>query len=86
MTNQFFLYLNVSNCRLLSENSKLLKLIGDRLPYECAVGMNGWVWVKGRSIEETIAIGNLLRDAQSISDGQLESFVARTLNRLSKMR
>ena len=34
--------------------------LGKTIPFEIAVGMNGRVWLRGRSVKETICLGTKL--------------------------
>ena len=41
---------------------------------EVIVGINGRIWVKGRSVEETLILVNVIRKIEYLSDEQI-SFV-----------
>ena len=69
--------------RILSPECKLLKLLGRSLPYECAVGVNGRVWIKGRSTRETIALANAISSAEFMTHEQISVMVKQLLNALS---
>jgi len=57
--------------RLLANNSSLLKSLGNPLPYEIAVGLNGRVWLKCRSIKETLDISNIITNMEQYSSNEL---------------
>ena len=59
--------------RLVSKNNKLLKEIGKRIPFESAYGYNGVVWVRGRSVRETILVANLIQAMCSMNSLNKES-------------
>ncbi|KAK3930836.1 Exosome complex component RRP40 [Frankliniella fusca] len=57
--------------KLLSVNCPLLQALGQKWPYECAFGMNGKVWIKARSVKETIAIGNAIYESELMDNNQI---------------
>lgn len=72
--------------KLLHPNCQLLKLLAKEQAYEIAIGMNGRVWVKARSIQETIAASNAILAAEYSTPEDMPalcSTIARTLLRLS---
>lgn len=44
--------------KLLNPNNRLFNVFAKEQAYEIAVGMNGKIWIKGRTIKETIALAN----------------------------
>ena len=52
------------NRKLLSPDSNLLPTLGQQIPFEIAVGMNGRVWVRARSVKETVCIANAVECAE----------------------
>ena len=69
--------------RILRPNCPLLKRFGHLMPYETAVGMNGRIWVKGRSTVETITIANIISDSETISDSDMKTFVKTRVHTMS---
>ncbi|KAK2178956.1 hypothetical protein NP493_522g02033 [Ridgeia piscesae] len=69
--------------RILRPNCPLLKTLGDMMPYETAVGINGRIWVKGRSTIETITIANIISDSEHCSDSDMKTFVKSRVHALS---
>ena len=69
--------------RILRPNCPLLKTLGDMMPYETAVGINGRIWVKGRSTVETITIANIISNSEHCSDGDMKTFVKSRVHALS---
>ncbi|VDO95260.1 unnamed protein product [Soboliphyme baturini] len=47
--------------KLLSPNSVILSTIGEDLPFEIACGLNGWIYVKSRTVEDTQAVLKMLQ-------------------------
>lgn len=58
--------------KLLSQNCSLLQALGQKWPYECAFGMNGKVWIKARSVKETIAIANAIYESEQMDNTQIK--------------
>ncbi|XP_043504990.1 exosome complex component RRP40 [Polistes fuscatus] len=50
--------------KLLNPDCMLLKFLGKSQPYEVAIGMNGRIWVKTKSVHQTIAIANAILVAE----------------------
>lgn len=57
--------------KILNPKCPLLMRLKDEVPFECAVGMNGRIWIRGRNVKETVAIGNAIMAAEYISDGDV---------------
>ena len=45
------------------------------MPYEIAVGLNGRVWINGRSTKETIAIANAISSAEYMDQKQFKTMI-----------
>ena len=79
----------VTNCslaycrKLLSPSATVLRLLGQRIPYELAVGLNGRVWVNSTSNKDSILIANTIQHADGLSDQQTELLVKQMLQRHS---
>lgn len=52
--------------RLLAPDSKISELLGQKYRFEKAVGMNGRIWIRARSIETTILISNFIKQLEYI--------------------
>lgn len=50
--------------KLLNPECPLFKLLGKNQAYELAVGLNGKIWIKARSVQETIAVANAILAAE----------------------
>jgi len=66
--------------RLLANNSSLLKSLGNPLPYEIAVGLNGRVWLKCRSVRETLDIAHIISRMEQYSSNELKVAVRKISN------
>ncbi|XP_013416480.1 exosome complex component RRP40 [Lingula anatina] len=69
--------------KLLSSDCNLLKTLGHHLPFEVAIGMNGRVWVKGRSVRETIAISNAISSAEFMDNMQIKMMCNKLVDALT---
>ncbi|ORX40171.1 hypothetical protein BD324DRAFT_616657 [Kockovaella imperatae] len=54
--------------RLLTPKNPLLPILASVIPFEIAIGLNGRIWFKSSSIDETIALQRVI---QGIDDGSL---------------
>ncbi|KLO15992.1 exosome complex exonuclease RRP40 [Schizopora paradoxa] len=66
--------------RLLDPNHFLLPLLGSRFPLECAVGMNGRIWVDTKSAQNTIIVARCIEAADPDGGGLDEADVNKLLN------
>jgi len=64
---------------LLSEDCYILQVLGQHIPYEIAVGVNGRVWVNSESTHNTIVITNTILNSQFIQEDQIEPFIIKAL-------
>lgn len=60
-----------------------MKSLGRKFPFEVVVGMNGRVWVKGRTNRETVALANAMCAAEHMSNDQIKSMCRRLADALS---
>ena len=58
--------------KILNPQCKLLKILGEGLKFEIAVGMNGKIWVRGIDVDTTIAVGDAILDAEVLTNSQIE--------------
>lgn len=69
--------------RILSTQSEVLQRLGNSLPFEIAVGLNGRVWVNGRSTNETLALAHAISGAELLNKGQVKEMVRKLSDSLS---
>jgi exosome complex component RRP40 len=80
----YIVYTSSSHARrLLEPDCSLLRLLGNPLPYEVAVGLNGRIWIKGRSIKETLELANLITQSEHWSVDELKRAIKRLANSLA---
>lgn len=59
--------------KLLSPDCNLLPALGKQIPFEIAVGMNGRVWVRARSVKETVCIANAVECSEFMTRQEIEA-------------
>jgi len=69
---------------LLRPDNLILNLLGQRLAFELAIGMNGSVWLKAASPMEMVIIRNALVSAEALDDASITALVTVLLQRLEK--
>ncbi|XP_015510337.1 exosome complex component RRP40 isoform X1 [Neodiprion lecontei] len=72
--------------KLLHPSCQLLTLLAKEQAYEIAIGMNGKIWMKARSVHETIAACNAILAAENTPPAEMPalcSSIARNLLRIS---
>lgn len=63
--------------KLLNPECPLFKLLGRNQAYELAAGMNGRIWIKARSVQETIAVANAILAAEYTVPSEMQKLCAR---------
>ncbi|CAM9794386.1 unnamed protein product [Lampetra fluviatilis] len=63
--------------RLLQPDCEILRRLGAAFPMEIVGGMNGRVWVKARSVRNTLLVASLLDSSEFMSPRQLQAALAR---------
>ncbi len=59
--------------KLLSPDSLLLATLGKNIPFEIAVGMNGRVWVRARSVKETVCLANAVECSEFMTRQEIQA-------------
>ncbi|KAG7308381.1 hypothetical protein JYU34_005578 [Plutella xylostella] len=59
--------------KILSASCPLIESIKNEWPFELAAGMNGRIWVKAKSMRETIAVGNAILGSEYLSEQEIKS-------------
>ncbi|KAJ6223895.1 hypothetical protein RDWZM_002440 [Blomia tropicalis] len=65
--------INISR-RLLAPDSKISEMLGQKYRFEKAIGLNGRIWIRSRSLETTILISNFIRRLEYIPNSEQENF------------
>lgn len=66
--------------RLLSFTCPFLRTLGKLMKFECAIGLNGFVWIKTEFSRDTIFISNLILKYYHIKDSDTEEFIKRQID------
>lgn len=69
--------LNMGWCRRLMKEDKngVLAEIGLHVGFECAVGLNGRVWVDAGDVAKTILVARVIREAEGLSDENIRKLI-----------
>jgi len=59
--------------KLLAPDSTLLKSLGGSTPFEVAVGMNGRVWLRARSVRETMILAQAMECSEYMTRDEVRS-------------
>jgi len=63
--------------KLLTSECALLPSLGKNLQFEIAVGMNGRVWVRARTVRDTICLANAICAAEHMTNEEIKRMVAK---------
>uniref|UniRef100_A0A8C7TNZ5 Exosome complex component RRP40 n=1 Tax=Oncorhynchus mykiss TaxID=8022 RepID=A0A8C7TNZ5_ONCMY len=63
--------------RLLAPQSEIAKDLEKMFPFEIVVGMNGRVWVKSKTIQQTLIVANLLESCENMTAQQRQTLFRR---------
>eukprot|EP00057_Strongylocentrotus_purpuratus_P030310 XP_781285.4 PREDICTED: exosome complex component RRP40 isoform X2 [Strongylocentrotus purpuratus] len=61
--------------RLLLKDCPMLKFLGEKISYEIAIGMNGRIWVRAKSIHTTIAVVTALTNCEFMSEDDMKKML-----------
>ncbi|XP_058654139.1 exosome complex component RRP40 [Onychostoma macrolepis] len=63
--------------RLLVPQSEIIKDLEKIFPFELVVGMNGRVWVKAKTVQQTLIVTNLLETCENMTSQQRQTLFKR---------
>ena len=69
--------------KLLSKSCVLLTVLGKQIAYEIAVGMNGRIWIRGKTVRETICLANAISVAEHMTNEEITRMSRRLVDALS---
>ncbi|XP_069128295.1 exosome complex component RRP40-like [Argopecten irradians] len=69
--------------KVLSPDCDLFKCLGKSMRYETAVGMNGRIWVKAKTVVETIAITNAICASEFMTNTQIKNMCKKLADSLA---
>lgn len=64
---------------LLQKNGPILTRLGAKIPFESAIGVNGRVWIKSDSIQNTVLLSSAIMKADTMQADKWEALVSRML-------
>ena len=70
LTGGGFMSLNLVR-KLLSPDCCLLTKLGETSPFEIAGGMNGRVWLRARSVKETMVLAQAVQTAELMTNSEI---------------
>ena len=65
--------------RLSADDCFVLECIGKSIPFEIAVGQNGFFWVHSTEPSHTIGVANVILQSELLSDAQVDLLVQQCL-------
>lgn len=68
---------------LLDPRCAVLACLGELLPYEVAVGMNGRVWVKAGTPREMVLVANAILNSETLTVPEIKAMVTALFQRLN---
>ncbi|KAF9578173.1 Exosome component 3 [Lunasporangiospora selenospora] len=68
--------------RLLDPKTLVLRLLGQHIPFETAVGINGRVWINSASASHTILVCNAIKNSEYLSPKECESMVKSLIQKM----
>ncbi|KAI8509113.1 Exosome component 3 [Branchiostoma belcheri] len=69
--------------KMLSPNCDILKFLGKNVPFETAVGVNGRIWVKAKTVKDTIVVANAIASSEHMTNAQIRTMIRQLLDKLS---
>ncbi len=69
--------------KLLNPNCVLLKKLGESIPFEIAVGMNGRIWVRAKTPKETICLANAIWASEHMTNPEMTAMVSKLSDALA---
>lgn len=58
--------------RLLAPDSRISELLGQKYRFEKAIGLNGRIWIRAKSLQTTILISNFIKQLEYIPNTKQE--------------
>jgi exosome complex component RRP40 len=71
--------------KVLNPKCTLLKMLGSEIPYDVAVGMNGKIWLKTKSVKVTLGIVNAILAAEHLTNEEIIPMCNDVINFLKGM-
>ncbi|XP_038056526.1 exosome complex component RRP40-like [Patiria miniata] len=71
--------------KMLSPKCTLVKQLGQVMPVELAAGMNGRIWLRGKTVSSTITAMNAISSAEFMTESEIRLMVHRLQDSVSGM-
>lgn len=68
--------------RLLHPSCTLLPSLGKGIPFEIAVGMNGRIWIKAKTLKQTLSVARAISISEHMDIGEMSKLSRKVLDRL----
>lgn len=79
------LRVSLSHARALMEpDCPVLRCLGELIPYEVAVGLNGRVWIKAQNASNTILVSNAIANSEWLNPEQVHAMVVALFERFQQ--
>ncbi|KAG6922967.1 exosome component 3 [Chelydra serpentina] len=69
------------NKKLLAPNCEIIQELGQLYPFEIVFGMNGRIWVKAKTIQQTLIVANILEACEHMTAEQRTQALAKLSER-----
>ncbi|GBP59556.1 Exosome complex component RRP40 [Eumeta japonica] len=69
--------------KILNPSCPLIDSIKNEWPFEFAAGMNGKIWIKAKTLRETVAVGNAILGSEYLSSREIKSMCNNIANILA---
>ncbi|XP_040563603.2 exosome complex component RRP40 isoform X1 [Lepeophtheirus salmonis] len=69
--------------KLLLKDSVLISSLGKAIAFEIVVGMNGRIWVRSKSVKNTICIANAILAAENMNDEEIKAMSGKLIDAIS---
>jgi len=68
--------------KLLAEDCFILSKLGEKIPFEIAIGTNGRVWVNSKSPTFIVVISNAILNSEAMPNEKIEKMVNKLISAL----
>ncbi|RDD40230.1 Exosome complex component RRP40 [Trichoplax sp. H2] len=85
LENGFMFQLPLESVRRLTMGKSVIQLLGEKISFEVAIGMNGRIWLDSPSTILTINIVNFIRSCQYLTGEQIEKNLKKFIKNLPSL-
>ena len=58
-------------------------MLGNNIPFEVAVGMNGRIWIRGKTVRDTICLANAIAVAEFMTNDEIKRMVGKLVDAMA---